>query len=521
MTLPRLRTLIVAPAALAATLALAPAVAAQASRTPPPTGDQPQGADLFSPVGTAFDMTPAQEKAMAAFRADPSAGEIQVLRINANVPRTADAVNFNFLTGTPFMLSTKARQDRAAGSYAWLGGDESGGKSATLVVQGDAITGTIRDGDKLFRVRPLGGGVHAVIAVDQAKLPPEHPPAFDRRKVEPKEPPPLYSRRLRASAVRPTAAAESETAGTSGAGLRASTRAASERTPRADLAGAAASADLADAPPAAADAACGTIDVLVAYTPAAESESGGAGALAQLAIDETNQSYLKSGIQPRLRLVHAEEVAYVESGDMELDVERLANPADGFLDDVPPLRDAHHADLAVLLTGNGNFCGIAADILAAADRAFAVVGQNCATGYYSFGHELGHLQGARHNPEADPTPTPFAHGHGFFSTANRKRTVMSYDCPVGCTRIDVWADPTVVVDGVPMGDPAVHHDARVLNETACDIAAFRTGPGSEPGSGPATPESTVAPKKVPSLSAWSALLLVAAAPWALARRARA
>jgi hypothetical protein len=510
----RLRVLVLVPVLAGLVPAAAPAQTRRADEPPPPA------ADFFEPLG-AFDLSPEQQRSIDTYRADPSAGAVQVFRVNWNVPKTADAVNFGFAPGMDLRLATRSRSDRSPDDYSWSGGDASGGKSATLVIQDQQCTGTIRDGDKLYRVRPIGGGVHAVIEVDTKKLPPEHPPAFDRRKVEPKEPPPLYSRRLRASAVRPTAAAESETAGTSGAGLRASTRAASERTPRADLAGAAASADLADAPPAAADAACGTIDVLVAYTPAAESESGGAAALAQLAIDETNQSYLKSGIQPRLRLVHAEEVAYVESGDMELDVERLANPADGFLDDVPPLRDAHHADLAVLLTGNGNFCGIAADILAAADRAFAVVGQNCATGYYSFGHELGHLQGARHNPEADPTPTPFAHGHGFFSTANRKRTVMSYDCPVGCTRIDVWADPTVVVDGVPMGDPAVHHDARVLNETACDIAAFRTGPGSEPGSGPATPESTVAPKKVPSLSAWSALLLVAAAPWALARRARA
>ena len=59
------------------------------------------------------------------------------------------------------------------------------------------------------------------------------------------------------------------------------------------------------------------------------------------------------------------------------------------------------------------------------DGAYAVVGQNCATGYYSFGHEIGHLQGARHNPEADGLTLPFAYGHGFQNNvAPRWRTIM-------------------------------------------------------------------------------------------------
>ena len=526
MTLPRLRTLVVAPAALAATLALAPAVAAQASRTPPPTGDQPQGADLFSPVGTAFDMTPAQEKAMAAFRADPSAGEIQVLRINANVPRTADAVNFNFLTGTPFMLSTKARQDRAAGSYAWLGGDESGGKSATLVVQGDAITGTIRDGDKLFRVRPLGGGVHAVIAVDQAKLPPEHPPAFDKKRPTTAEPPPRLAVR-REAAVRPPT--REHPAAERAAAVRGATRAELAAHPAAPPtadqpgggAGGGSASPFLSASAAGDEDPCATIDVLVAHTPAAVAQSGGVDALVDLAILETNASYANSGIRPRLRLVGRVATDYVESGSMETDVARLANPSDGFLDEIPPLRDQRNADIAVLVTGNGDFCGIAADIDVGADRAYAVVGQNCATGYYSFGHEVGHLQGARHDPDADPEPT-FA--HGFFSLANRRRTVMSYNCPPGCTRVDFWSSPATVVEGVTMGSAADNDNVRKLNERACAVAAFRQAPGGGPSTPtplptPIAPESSTRP--APAASTWSLLALLAAAPLALRRPARA
>jgi len=43
---------------------------------------------------------------------------------------------------------------------------------------------------------------------------------------------------------------------------------------------------------------------LVVYTDAAASASPGINAEIQLAIDETNQSYINSGINQRLRLVH-------------------------------------------------------------------------------------------------------------------------------------------------------------------------------------------------------------------------
>lgn len=483
------------------------------------TADQPpRGPDLFRPLGS-FDLTPEQQRKLDELRSDPSSGAIQLFQVNLNVPKTADAININLIPGSTLMLSTRSRADRAADDYSWSGGDASGGKSAALVVKGGQVTGTIHDGDRLYRVRALGGGATAVVEVDQKRLPPEHPPAFDREQKQ--ERPPA---KLRASAAGSVAGHAAGSAARSESLARRSN--ADEPAPGSGGNPGGAPASPAGPAAAAADA-CGTIDVLVAYTPAAETQSGSIDGLIQLAIDETNTSYAKSGIQPRLRLVRTARTSYVESGDMEVDVARLALTGDGFLDEIPPLRDAAGADIAVLLTGNGNFCGIAREIFAGVDEAYAVVGQNCATGYYSFGHEIGHLQGARHNPEADDTPTPFAFGHGFFSLANRKRTVMSYDCPVGCTRIDSWAAPQVVVDGVAMGDTVLHHDARVLNETACTVAAFRaaaTSPATPapPGTPPATPTApapaTPSPHPAPAISAWSLLLLLGAAPWLLRGR---
>ena len=83
----------------------------------------------------------------------------------------------------------------------------------------------------------------------------------------------------------------------------------------------------ADAPPAADDGSL--VDVLVVYTPAARAAAGGtSGILSQinLAIAETNTGYQNSGVVQRLRLAGAVEVAYTESGDNGLDLERVTAP---------------------------------------------------------------------------------------------------------------------------------------------------------------------------------------------------
>jgi len=106
--------------------------------------------------------------------------------------------------------------------------------------------------------------------------------------------------------------------------------------------------------------------------------------------------------------------------------------------------------------------------MASSATAFSVVYWDCAIGpQYSFGHEIGHLQGARHNPEEDSVSFPFPYGHGFLDLANKRRTMMAYDCPAqDCSRQPEWARPTI------WGNATVSNDARVLNETATCVGSF-------------------------------------------------
>jgi hypothetical protein len=109
-----------------------------------------------------------------------------------------------------------------------------------------------------------------------------------------------------------------------------------------------------------------------------------------------------------------------------------------------------------------------------------VVSRVCLTGHYSFAHEIGHILGARHNPEQDPRSQPYPYGHGFLDVARGWRTIMAYDdrdrCRGGtCAREMYWSNPNIEHQyfGVPTGSEDTQHNARVLNENVQRAARFR------------------------------------------------
>jgi hypothetical protein len=274
------------------------------------------------------------------------------------------------------------------------------------------VTGSIQTDEGLYRIRPLGAGAHAIFKV--GRFPHEHPRSIERQRDELRDLPQF------------------------------------ERVPEADTS-------------------ITEVRVLVAYTPAVADNVNDVKGLVDLAITEANASYRNSDVY--IKLVAAEssplKVNYQEAGSHEEDLEALKNPSDGKMDEVHRIRNEKKADLVVLLINNGQFCGLASQIFANKDTAFAVVYHDCATGYYSFAHEIGHLQGARHNHEVDSNIIPFVFGHGFMDRVHKRRTVMSYDCPDGCDRLPQWARPP------DWGSRELANDALVLNITRRYVASFR------------------------------------------------
>lgn len=200
---------------------------------------------------------------------------------------------------------------------------------------------------------------------------------------------------------------------------------------------------------------------------------------------ETNASYLNSGIAQRVRLVHAEEVSYVEtsstsSAAFNAALTCIQSTTDGCLDALHSTRDTHGADLVSLWIENSGSCGLGY-FNTSASYAFSVVARTCVTGYYSFGHEMGHNMGAHHDPyvEASTTPRTYQHGTTNAAAASPWRTVMAYNnactaAGVSCTRIPYWSNPNVNYGGADMGDATTRDNHRVLNETAYAVANFRT-----------------------------------------------
>lgn len=227
------------------------------------------------------------------------------------------------------------------------------------------------------------------------------------------------------------------------------------------------------------------IDVMVVYTPQARSAAGGTSAmqaLINLGMSETNTGLNNSSGNFDMNLVHMAEVSYSDTGNISLDLDRLRVSSDGYMDNVHPLRDTHHADLVSLWVANGgSACGVGYLMTTLSNDfesfAFSVTDLDCATGNYTFGHEMGHNMGSHHDPDNASGSGVFAYSHGHQAPNEAFRTIMAYNCPGGCTRVNHWSNPNVNSSGQPTGVSGVSDNALSLNNVALTVANFRDSGG--------------------------------------------
>lgn len=262
-----------------------------------------------------------------------------------------------------------------------------------------------------------------------------------------------------------------------------------------------------------------TIDVMVLYTPSARlAQTPGTTAQMHANIDAqialTNLIYANSNAVQRVRLVYKGETTHTEA-NTTTDLARLENPSDGFLDEVPVLRDLYQADLVSLWGTYADACG-QGSVMDTESAAFAPSGYNVVSsptctgpGGYSFAHELGHNMGLLHDPYVDATSTTLVtpegsasltsitYAHGYVDLANRFRSVMAYDdkCQAqffSCLRIPYFSNPLVnfnnsayyaMAVSAPTGQLPTSHESRALNDTRETVANFRTGLSTFTGPG--------------------------------------
>lgn len=138
------------------------------------------------------------------------------------------------------------------------------------------------------------------------------------------------------------------------------------------------------------------------------------------------------------------------------------------------------ADTAALLTADLSGCGIAYTHTTGSCYTLSVTKKSCATGYYSFGHEIGHNFGAKHNVEKYSSSSlashPYSYGHGYLvepkgpSYYTGYRTILAYTADGYYNRINRYSNPNKICDLCSAADWATS----VLGDAEADNAKVIT-----------------------------------------------
>ena len=238
-----------------------------------------------------------------------------------------------------------------------------------------------------------------------------------------------------------------------------------------------------------------TIDLLLLYTPAARSRMGGTAqieALAAQVTSDTNTAFARSRIQPRVRLVAAVELNFIEAPQMASDLPVLKASPDARL-----LRDVFNADLVQLLVSSPDQASCGIGYLLSPDTpdfdAYSLADVTCVA-QYTPTHEMAHNMGSHHAPEDGAAGALFPYSYAYKDPERGFRTLMAYPCGgVTCDRILNFSNPNVDENGARTGS-GNQDNARSINDAALYVANFRTATGEVvlPPLAPTALRSTVA-----------------------------
>ena len=404
---------------------------------------EPPALVVYTTSSAAGDLPPLTgdgEATLASLLEDPNVSMLRIGRsaLDAVLKATSFSLASSPAPGYTVHFHDVERTDHPNGMVSLYAQDRTAGSETAIVIDGLDVSGRVHDGQgNTWRLTPLGGGATAVYQYDASGFR-MHPPGWGPGDVP---------------------------------GMDTAPR---EHFPEGTPKKKTAEADTGD-----------VIDVMVIYTRAARTKVGNIDSFLQEAFNNAHRHYENSEIPFRLRLVHAQETNYIQSGDIGDDLDAIRGTNDGNMDDVHALRDQHGADLVHLFiqgaTSAGDnliTCGVAnfANLQSDAHLGFGTTAVECEQQHgRTFVHEVGHNQGAHHDRPNVRDYVPFPYGYGNCHSLNRWSTVMAYvgiknNCE---SRIPYFSSPSLRYGGVPTGVANSMDNRRVLLETARIVANHR------------------------------------------------
>lgn len=214
-----------------------------------------------------------------------------------------------------------------------------------------------------------------------------------------------------------------------------------------------------------------TTRVLVLYSTQTLESTTDINGTAALAVSQINTIWSNSNINNTMILASVQQISFTKNALVATDLANLASNTT-----IQTLRNTHKADLIVFLIKDGYSIsqgvieGAAHTIDAFASQAYAIVQVNAATnGLYVFAHEVAHLYGARHSPDADNNSSN-GHGHIFGTQCfantnlfcnNTRRTTMA-TVATGESRIEHFSNPDISFQSKPTGTSGKNNAYQIL-----------------------------------------------------------
>jgi len=297
--------------------------------------------------------------------------------------------------------------------------------SVILVRHGDNITGSIHYNGQAYQVMPLGDGEHAIIKVDDSKYPEDSVLSEDGTPQDnhPALPGPLTTQASQTLA-QPTSALS-------------------------------------------------IVRVMLVFTNQARSKWPDREGLAALMFAEANEGMSNSNIPILFEQAGFFNADYNELlgttgyNDMLTALRQPTNTSLGQA--VSVARDQNKADLVMMLSTNNSYCGMA---YLNANKALGFGITSCATGNYTFAHEMGHNLGADHNSDIVAGNYGDAFGYRQDKVLPYWRTIMSAVCTVSCPKVNYWSNPDRTFNGLPIGIVGISNNTRMLNLRRDVVANF-------------------------------------------------